>query len=227
MRGAPSRLFAVVALLLVLLAGGTIGSALAGEAAVVVRHGDGSITYALVVFDEEEISSLELLRRSELSLTTVSFGGLGEAVCTLDGEGCGVADCRVRLCQTGDRDSPFWQFFRMNAEGVWVSQPLGASASRVSDGLIDGWSWTGGEPHLPPLDLAQVAEAVHAPAERAFGAVYSASFDPDGVRITARNGEGNASTESIAGLIALVAISAVALALIRRRQAHVARGAGR
>src|SRR6478735_7292611 len=154
-----SRSLAIlVTFLAVLLSGFSAGAgqAAAHEAALVVRHGDGAMTYAIVAFPEDEISGMELLRRSGISLVTVSFGGLGEAVCTLEGEGCSVGDCRKRVCQTGDPSSPFWQYFRQSSPGQWVAVPLGVSSAKVHDGDVDGWSWTGHDPGLPALSLGDV-----------------------------------------------------------------------
>lgn len=196
------------------------GLALAGEAAVVVRHGDGSTTFALVSFPEEEITSFELLDRSTLSLTTVAFGGLGEAVCTLDGEGCPVSDCQRRLCQTGDPESPFWQFFRPGADGFLVSQPLGASASRVSDGGVDVWSWTGSEANVPPMALSDIAAKLGISIETlSDGDVVVARFDAAGNRITSTDDEGPASDEVVIGAAALLLLAATGLMLARRRSA--------
>src|SRR5215207_6023946 len=55
-------------------------------AGLVVRHGDGTLLYVYVQFEEETISGIELLYRSGLELTVAPFGGLGEAVCRLNGE---------------------------------------------------------------------------------------------------------------------------------------------
>lgn len=129
-------------------------------AGLVVRHADGELTYAYVGFVEPEINGIELLRRSGLDLVTVAFGGLGEGVCSIDAHGCPASDCRKRLCQGPQADDPFWQYFRQSAPGVgdWSAVPLGGSANRVRDGDLDGWSWTGTSPGLPPLTLAEAAE---------------------------------------------------------------------
>ncbi|MDQ4100529.1 MAG: hypothetical protein M3121_08525 [Chloroflexota bacterium] len=120
-------------------------------AGIVVDYGDGRMTYAYVPFVEEEISGLELLRRSGVPLVTVSFGGLGDGVCKVGDTGCDVSECRRRLCQTGERTSPFWQYVRQEAPGDWRLFPLGVSQSRVRNGDIDGWAWTGTQPRLPAM----------------------------------------------------------------------------
>jgi hypothetical protein len=218
-RLAVASIVALIALAAWLLIGPG-GQVMAGEAAVVVRHGDGSMTYALVVFPESEITSFELLDRSTLSLTTVEFGGLGQAVCTLEGEGCPVGDCRQRLCQTGDPESPFWQFFRQDDAGAWVTQPLGASASRVSDGDIDVWSWTGGDAHVPPLELGSIAQmlGVSLDALESDG-VYVATFDAEGNRVARGDADDTNTVQIVAGIVALVLLAGAGIVLATRRRA--------
>jgi hypothetical protein len=125
-------------------------------AGIVVDYGDGRVTYAYVPFAEEEISGIELLRRSGVPLVTVAFGGLGEGVCMVEETGCGVTECRRRMCQTGERSSPFWQYARQEAPGEWRTFSLGASQSTVRNGDIDGWAWTGSPPRLPAITLDEV-----------------------------------------------------------------------
>ena len=99
------RLFVV---LMVLLGGFGLPRAEAQEAVsyagIVIRPGDGTVTYAYVPLDEP-VSGIELLRRSGVSLVTVGFGGLGEGVCQIEETGCDVGPCRTRLLP--DRRSGF------------------------------------------------------------------------------------------------------------------------
>ena len=69
------------------------------HAGLVVRDAEGRITYAWVPFTEEEINGIELLRRSGIPVVTVGFGVLGEGVCSIAWQGCGVAECRRNVCQ--------------------------------------------------------------------------------------------------------------------------------
>lgn len=142
------------------------------RAGLVVRHGDGRVVYAYVAFSEPSISGIELLRRSGIPLVTVGFGALGEGVCSVAGEGCGVNECRQRVCQGAGANAPFWQYLRQSAPGAgdWRFLSLGGSATRVRDGDIDCWSWTGGDPGLPPLTLADVARLAGVPANGGAGA---------------------------------------------------------
>ena len=138
------------------------GHARASEnvAGLVVLDEDGDLGYALVTFEEEEISGLELLRRSGADPVTVSFGGLGEGVCGIGETGCAVDACRKRMCQTGSPDSPFWQSFRAGEDAAWEPLQLGASADRVRDGDVRLWAWTGTRPALAPITLDVISTTV-------------------------------------------------------------------
>jgi len=126
-------------------------------AGIVVDYGDGRVSYALVPFAEDSISGMELLHRSTLPLLTVDFGGMGEGVCKIDKTGCDPTPCRARLCQTGDPDSPFWQYLRRDPAGEWEFVQLGASASTVHDGDVNGWYWTGTTPTGVATSLPDIA----------------------------------------------------------------------
>ena len=220
------RLAAVVAWLLVLVAALASEPAAAHDglhhAGIVVRHGDGRLTYAYVAFPEETISGIELLRRSGIPLVTTSFGGLGEGVCSLAGEGCAAGECRRRVCQGPRPDDPYWQYFRQEAPGEWRWLVLGASATEVHDGDVDGWSWTGGDPLLPAVTLADVARLAGAeqPATAVDGVVPPAAVRtvyPPGVEPAAPEpSQGWPVYAGAAGIV--VAIGTASLFAARRRR---------
>lgn len=171
-------------LLLAALLFGVLGAALpAGAqapidyAGIVIRSGDGTVTYAYVPLDEP-VSGIELLRRSGISLVTVGFGGLGEGVCQIEETGCDVSSCRKRLCQTGDRDSPYWRYFQQDEGGQWVASPLGGSATKIGPGEIDGWSWTPDEPRLPDVAIDDIPSL--AGVDDAAGDAHFARYDANG-----------------------------------------------
>jgi hypothetical protein len=188
------------------------------HAGLVVRHGDGRLTYAYVAFTEDEISGTELLKRTGIPVVTVSFGGLGEGICEIEREGCPASDCRKRVCQGRGDESPFWQYFRQTSPGNWQPLVLGASSTKVRDGDIDGWSWTPKEPKLPALTLADVAKRA--------GASAAASV-PAGIVPTAavRSDPGTAASEpntrqswlTIAGgAVVLLGLTGAAFFAVRR-----------
>jgi uncharacterized protein (TIGR03382 family) len=152
------RLFSAVVLLLAVCGFPSLaGAADLSYAGVVVRQDDGRMSYAYVGFTETEINGIELLRRTGLDVVTVSFGGLGEGVCSIDATGCPSTECRQRVCQGPTEDDPFWQYFRQASPGDWQALALGASSTKVRDGDVDGWSWTPLDAGLPALDLEEVA----------------------------------------------------------------------
>ena len=129
------------------------------HAGLIVRDGEGRVTYAWVPFAEESIDGIALLKGSGIPVVTVGFGALGEGVCAIAGQGCGVSECRRTVCQASAADAPYWQYFQQDPTdpAIWTWQPLGASATAVRDGDVFGWSWTAAEPGLPALPAPDIA----------------------------------------------------------------------
>jgi hypothetical protein len=191
------------------------------HAGLVVRDGQGRITYAWVPFAEEEIDGIALLRRSGIPVVTVGFGALGEGVCSIAGQGCGVAECRRNVCQGSAVDAPYWQYFQQDRDdpAVWTWQPLGASSSMVDDGDVFGWSWTADDPALPalpPREIAKLAGAGEGTGrEPAFRTLL-----PEGVTTMMNVPPPDAATTAAgAAILVVIAGSAVALAFWRRAEA--------
>jgi energy-coupling factor transport system permease protein len=152
------------------------------HAGLIVRDGDGRITYAWVPFQEDEIDGIALLKRSGIPVITVGFGALGEGVCAIAGEGCSIDECRRTVCQASGANAPYWQLFQQDAANLaaWRWLALGGSATRVHDGDVFGWSWTGDDPHLPAVTPAQLAQL--AGAGDGTGTVASfRTYFPEGV----------------------------------------------
>jgi hypothetical protein len=218
------RAVSVVALLLVfaLFPPVAVESQSLNHAGLVIRHSDRRLIYAYIAFAEDEISGVELLRRSGISLVTVGFGGLGEGVCTIDGEGCPASDCRTRVCQGSGSDAPFWQYFRQRSPGNWQPLSLGASSTKVRDGDIDGWSWTPRDANIPPLtmdDLVHLAEVTTA-TDDAGGEPTPAVktvFPPGHVGTADSDGAQDVATY-LAGIGAVLVVGGAAVVAIRRRR---------
>jgi hypothetical protein len=190
------------------------------HAGLVVRDAEGRITYAWVPFMEEEINGIELLRRSGIPVVTVGFGALGEGVCSIAGQGCGVAECRRNVCQGSVADAPYWQYFKQDPvdPAVWLWQPLGASSSRVEDGDIFGWSWTGGDPALPALASREIASLAGAIDRAATEPVFRTVL-PDGKAVIVNAPPDGPTTAAAAAILVVIAGSALALAVWRRAEA--------
>ncbi|MBX3071797.1 MAG: hypothetical protein KF883_14925 [Thermomicrobiales bacterium] len=182
-------------------------------AGLVIDYGDGTVTYATVPFDEETIDGIELLRASGLSLVSIPFGGLGEGVCSIEGHGCGVADCR-RLCQTSEPNSPFWHYYVLGPDG-WELQNRGASGTDVLPGDIQGWSWTGDDPDLPDVAFEVLRE--RSGFEEGLDTAASRTVDAAGIVVTPASSSAPWQTYGATALILVVLICAVLLAA-RRRQ---------
>jgi hypothetical protein len=160
--GRRSPLFArallALALALALVLPATVSVPLAAQrpngAGLVIRHGDGRVLVYYVEFTEPEITGLELLMRSGASLTLANFGGLGTAVCAIDGEGCPAENC---FCRSYASPAFYWHYYGIEPDGSWALQQVGPSSRRVRDGDVDGWSWTSGESGLPSTSIDEIA----------------------------------------------------------------------
>jgi hypothetical protein len=226
MRTPLNRAPALIILAISLLAALTWGRPAAGQdlnhAGLVVRHGDGRITYAYVAFPEESINGIELLERSGISVVTVSFGGLGEGVCSVEEEGCPASDCRQRVCQGPGDESPYWRYFRQAAPGDWQALALGGSSTRVRNGDIDGWSWTPEDANLPSLTmgdlLAKLGIASVSGTPQMESTAVHATIYPEGVTPSDENNGQSLAVYYGAGTI-LVMMGVVAIVVIRRGRA--------
>ena len=154
-RSAAYRL--AIALLLVLLPLFALASSVDAQrpngAGLVIQHGDGTLIYAYVQFEEEQISGIDLLTRSGISATIAPFGGLGGGVCSINGEGCPADNC---WCESYTNPAYYWHYYILDA-GTWVELPLGASSRMLGDGDIDAWSWNAGEHGLPATTIDEIA----------------------------------------------------------------------
>ena len=172
-------------------------------------------------FLEEEITGIELLRRSGIPVVTVGFGALGEGVCSIGGEGCGVAECRRNVCQVSSANDPYWQYFQQDTvnPAVWTWLPLGASNTNVEDGDIFGWSWTSRDPGLPGLPATEIARL--AGAGDGLGSAPSLrTMAPEGLaagRIVPSPDAG--TTVAASAILVLIGASAAGLAMRRRAEA--------
>jgi hypothetical protein len=111
------------------------------EAAVIVETGTG--TWRTVIrFAQDSVSGLEALQLAGADPVTYGFGGVGTAVCALHGVGRPAGP----NCLGGDGDPRYWAYFRAPAGATaFQYSPIGAGATRVRDGDVEGWRWGTGQ----------------------------------------------------------------------------------
>jgi hypothetical protein len=180
------RIWAIAAALLAAVAiiPVPVDAAGSSRAGLVVAHGDGRMAYALVTFDGPSISGADLLDRSGLSVTEVTFGSLGVGVCAIDVTGCDIGECRKRLCQGPRQDDPFWRYFvETDAEG-WQFAALGISGDSVPNGGVRALIWSAGMPDFPALSLDELAAKAGAVGN---GGVALTRYQADGSVDTGTN----------------------------------------
>jgi hypothetical protein len=133
-------LFCAVLALLTSCTGGSRPSG-DGHAALVVVHGDGTVTKACVGLQGATTTGEQLLARSGLAVSLDAANAMGSLVCAIDGEGCAhpPEEC---LCQCrGPGGCSYWAYFNRTADGRWQYGAQGAGMRTVHDGDIDAWVW--------------------------------------------------------------------------------------
>lgn len=128
------------------------------EVGVIIDYGDDRTTWIWIPFEEDDLSLIDALERSDLEMVTVGFGGMGEAVCQIDTTGCSAADCRTRLCQTSS-SSPFWRLMKQG-DDEWSMVGSGVSGTKVADGDVYALSWSAETPQLPLISVDEIATKV-------------------------------------------------------------------
>lgn len=164
----PAGVLAVlVGMALTTVVPGSVGQTRADAAAlhragIVVDPGDGSGPHtACVWFEEDSISGLELLARSSFDAGVRAFGGLGGAVCSIDGAGCST-DSACLSCG----GAQYWAYATADRGDTSFTQaPAGAGSRTVTDGGVDGWRWGSGDPpaFLPVDRICPAAPPAPAP----------------------------------------------------------------
>jgi hypothetical protein len=125
------------------------------QAALVVRFSDERVEQLCVTFTEPEITGQELLERSGLVFELLS-SGMGSNVCRVEDVGCSSDNC---FCQCQGGNCVYWSYWRLQEDG-WRYSSIGAHASTVTDGSVEGWSWGPGSVNQaispPPVTFEEV-----------------------------------------------------------------------
>lgn len=89
------------------------------------------------------ISGLQALRMVA-GVTTLGFGGIGEAVCSINGVGNPATPNECLLGPNGE----YWAYYRAGPGATgWQYSTRGAGGTSVTDGSVEGWRYgTGGPP---------------------------------------------------------------------------------
>jgi hypothetical protein len=141
-RTVRTRLAASLFALVALLGGATMGGVPAAHAQTssraVVIVSTGSGVHTTVIEFSGTVSGMEALQLAGASPETITYGPLGQAVCKLYGAGDEPVPGQ---CPGG------WVYYRaVGGAGGWTQSGLGASATVVHDGDVEGWGYGGAPP---------------------------------------------------------------------------------
>jgi hypothetical protein len=112
------------------------------HAGLVVVFGDGRVEQQCVAFTEESISGYELLQRSGLPLS-IEAGAIGPTVCSIGDDGCAYPQ-ESCFCRCQGSPCIYWSYWRLQEDGAWRYQSLGAGNTQVRDGEVEAWRWAAG-----------------------------------------------------------------------------------
>lgn len=142
----PTRLAATTGLVLVWLWVLVVGVSLQpliveaqqpNQAGLVVDFGDHHETYC-IEFDKPEISGYDMLQRAGLDVVVAGSGGMGFAVCDIEGtSGCPPSNC---FCKCPGSTCVYWSYHHF-VDGAWQYSQIGASLHQVQHGDVEGWGW--------------------------------------------------------------------------------------
>jgi hypothetical protein len=151
----PTIAFLAIAATLAIALQAPLGEQERNRAGLIVRSGDGDVREMCVLFDEEEITGVDLLERADVEIASEG-SALGTAVCSIDGEGCKSDDCFCRY-------PAFWGYWTKDGSKDWRFSDVGAAARVVRDGSLDGWSFgRDGKPTPPDVTIDEVCGASEA-----------------------------------------------------------------
>ena len=74
---------------------------------------------------------------------SIEAGGFGATVCSIDNEGCSYP-AESCFCRCQGTPCVYWSYWRLQPDGSWRYQPLGADNMQVSNGDVEAWRWAEG-----------------------------------------------------------------------------------
>ena len=114
------------------------------HATVVVQLPDGSVESRRITFTDDFVSGIEALTTAGLEPVTYGQGPLGTAVCQILSFGC-PSDSSCLTCG----GEAYWSYWRApSGTDKFIYSSVGAGATEVHDGDVEGWRWGNG--NLPP-----------------------------------------------------------------------------
>jgi hypothetical protein len=171
-------------------------------ARIVIEAAGDSATFC-VAFAEDAITGFEALRRTGVPVIAQDHGAGQVTICRIGGIGCEHPrnPCFCECVGTGA--CAFWGYYRAHRDGAWRFSEVGAGATEVRDGDVEGWRYG-----------AQTSTGGNAPRARSGACVREARF-----LAVAASSDGGSAAATAAGIAALLAASA-AVTLIARRRAR-------
>ncbi len=132
----------------------------ANHAVLVTVFDADDVVTECIDFSGPEISGMEMLNRSALTVVTSAVVGQGNAVCKIGDVGCDFPgeEC---FCQCPGVPCAFWSLWLWQ-DGEWIASSRGADRTKVADGGMQAWVWSDGNippPAVNPASVCRLASA--------------------------------------------------------------------
>ena len=102
-----------------------------------LQFGYRSVATQCLEFASPQVTGLDVLKQSGYAIDTLVLAGQGQAVCRIGKIGCPVSDC---FCEF----PAYWSYWHASSNG-WTYSAQSADRYSVTDGSVEGWSWSKGE----------------------------------------------------------------------------------
>jgi len=141
-------LLSVLVLLVMMSWPAMVSSNMPNRVALAIRFSNGSTHTQCIEFNEPQISGLDILMRSGLSVVYQPSSSMA-AVCKIQDDGCDYP-AEACFCQCkGGSSCKYWSYWHLK-DGAWQYSQFGASDYMVGNGDIEGWVWGAGSPSSAP-----------------------------------------------------------------------------
>ncbi|MGQ0825692.1 MAG: hypothetical protein ACT4OX_11835 [Actinomycetota bacterium] len=119
---------------------------------VVVDLGNGTVRKIPLTMPGSAASGVQVLQAAGLAPTLRGFGGIGQAVCALTVDAVTLGCPADNSCLTCAQPA-YWSYSRaVGGASSFTKSPVGAGATEVHDGDVEGWRWgTGASPPSAPF----------------------------------------------------------------------------
>jgi hypothetical protein len=197
---------------------------------LVVQSAEGAIITRCLTISSPTVTGRQVLEQAELKLQIDENNAVGVTICKIEDIGCDFP-AEPCFCDCQGAECRYWNYLRISKdspEEAWAYSPLGAAASTVYPGEVEGWAWGKTPAALPTMTFHDVCPPIAAASASPTGVVLTSSTGTSKAtaktspsetpRATATPAAASGGDNSILALAAAVLLVLVVAILTRRRR---------